>query len=59
MDWGSVLRHDGKTGEKPATVCWMKVSGVAHVKHVRASSGNRRQSVKDDNVFPSKIFTSV
>lgn len=59
MDWGSVLHHDGKTGEKSATICWIQVSRVAHVKHVCASSGNHRDSVKEDNVFPLKISTSV
>jgi len=42
MDCGSGLHHGGKTGEKSATVCWIKASGVAHVKHVHASSGNDR-----------------
>lgn len=59
MDWGSVLHRDGQTGEKSTTVSWMKASGAAHVKHVHASSGNCRESVKEDNVLPLKIFTSI
>lgn len=32
----------GKRGEKSAAICWLKVCGAVHVKHVCASSGNHR-----------------
>lgn len=59
VDWGSVPHHDGKTA-KPARVCWLRASGVAHTKHVHVPSGNCTDRPRKKTMhFHLKLFASV